>query len=86
MLISVTQNHIDKARVLCGGFVSSNNCPVALAIREVLGTDEVFVGGPDVIIEHQTYNLPLSVATFTLSFDCKRPVFPFKFRVGALRC
>ncbi len=80
MKISVTQSHIDK-----GKQGQCSNCPVALAMNEVM--DKVAVAYNYFLIgDGPRIALPAIVQTFILDFDCGRHVEPFEFEINYYVC
>jgi len=78
--VHVYQEHIDR-----GYPHSATNCPVALAIRDVVGTQDVSVI-PDVayvgtIFKGQRFDLPEEVSEFIFEFDADGDVAPFEFEM-----
>jgi len=76
--VSVRQEHIDR-----GKRCSATGCPVALAIRDVVGTQNVavvpnfaYVG---TIFTGQRFDLPEEVSEFIFEFDTGELVSPFEF-------
>ena len=81
--IRVTQRHIDSG--VSGG---STSCPVALAVREVLGVDaDVSVGSytlgyrPKNRLDYRLLDLPTRVTDFISRFDKGLEVDPFEFEL-----
>lgn len=91
MKITVTQHHIDK-----GEPSSCHWCPIALAIRSILGAGvkvrSGFVRFPK-LYRNQRRNLPESARQFIMAFDAKgrNPdldairIQPFTFEINDLR-
>lgn len=73
MRITVTAEDIAK-----GKRVSSNRCPIALAVRRVI-PDFLWVNNWYVITQRGARPLSKSASKFTRDFDKARPVKPFKF-------
>lgn len=79
MEINVTQEHIDKANELLNLMSRSECCPVALAIKEVLG-QEWSCGFSVAFKKHVgIIELPLHIKQFIDDFDNHKPVSPTKF-------
>ena len=74
--ISVTAEDIcrGKRRSPCG-------CPVALAIKRVIGMDRVYVSRLTVDILAKTVALPKEVTAFIIGFDMDRSGQPFTFEL-----
>ena len=80
MLIDVTQNLINL-----GIRGDGANCPVALAIKNAIGTDHVEVSDENTeFFEFGTYqeiDLPDAVCEWIARFDCGEPVEPMQFEL-----
>jgi len=82
MLISVTQDHIDR-----GYRKSSTECPVALAIKEAITVPAVVVGRYEIKLHAKSIGFlpPRSVQRFIRRLDSRHAVKPFKFRLDTTR-
>lgn len=77
MLIEVKQTHIRRGEKL-----NNQACPIALAIRESLGSEKVRVNREDVKIGRKTFDLPQKAQDFIDRFDdVKSSVEPFSFEL-----
>lgn len=79
----VTQEHIDK-----GWPCSGKDCPVALAIKEAIGTDKVSIGASFGIINGAKYAIAQRVQRWTGLYDCCEgfgPVSPILIHVDTER-
>lgn len=77
MVIEVKKTHIRRGRRL-----QPDACPIALAIRESLGSEKVQVHKEDVKIGRKTFDLPEEAQWFVDAFDTKKSsVQPFSFEL-----
>lgn len=77
MLIEVKKTHIRRGQRL-----QPDACPIALAIRESLGSKEVRVHAEDVRIGQKICDLPTEAQWFVEAFDTKKSsVHPFSFEL-----
>jgi hypothetical protein len=78
MQIEVTQKHIDK-----GERFAPCKCPIALAVIETLGRDQVYIGSQEVRINNLEktveIELPEAAREFIYRFDALKDVQPFTF-------
>jgi hypothetical protein len=82
MLIKVTEDHIKNGRR-----GSACECPVALAIKEATGCQDVRVGTSRLTIKNlgddcHDFLLPEKVFNFIWGFDHGKKVAPFEFEIG----
>lgn len=77
-LVSVTEQDIEQGR--CGSF---GGCPVALAVRRVMGTANVDVRRARIRVGRQAFRLPRSAYRFIQRFDGGYQVSGFGFRLVA---
>jgi len=82
MKVQVTQSDINHGTVC-----DEEECPIALAIRRILGKDAaehgIAVKGDSVLINFQRHSLPWSAIQFIQDFDSKSTeVKPFTFEIG----
>lgn len=77
MRIKVTQKHIKKGKV-----ASCGECPVALAIKERLQSNDVAVFISSVNINVLPYILTQKAARFVKDFDKGKRVRPFSFNLS----
>lgn len=85
MKIRVTQHHIN-----CGVRNSTGQCPIALALRDLVGTRDVSVGPSMLGYMDKTsisghfkwYMMPDEGAEFIALFDRGEPVEPFELEVS----
>ncbi len=80
--IYVSKKDITAARKDANGFVSET-CPVAQAIkrRPIFDPKTVDVGPRRFCANKKTFKLPPAVSKFIDSFDSKKDVKPFSFRI-----
>jgi hypothetical protein len=76
MKITVTEQHIEQGKQASQCF-----CPVALAIREATGIDQLCVLSIGVIFKTGSVNLPEEASNFVLDFDAGQAVEPFEFEL-----
>ena len=76
--VIVRQRHIDRGRCR-----SPKACPIALAMKEQLGTDQVAVFADGVRVGLQKYQIPFKARMFILNFDSGLPVDPLAFLMEA---
>lgn len=80
--VNVTQNHINRGKP-----DDASNCPIALALFEIMEKNNIRVEVevvPDQvtlsnILEASNFELPESAANFVAKFDNNERVMPFKF-------
>ena len=77
--VIVRQRHIDRGRCR-----SPKSCPIALAMKEQLGTDQVAVFADGVRVGLQKYQIPFKARRFILDFDSGLPVDPLAFLMDAV--
>jgi hypothetical protein len=76
MKVKVEQRHIDK-----GIPKSSSCCAVALAVREVVGHEDVDVDEYSIAVAYDSYRAPRKVTEFIEDFDRGDVVSPFEFEL-----
>ncbi len=78
MIIKVKKKHINQ-----GYRYSAGHCPIALAIKEVIGVRKrVLVPGNSVLLAHgREYELPFKVRRAIDYFDLHGEMKPFQFRL-----
>jgi len=77
MLIEVTQDDIER-----GVVADCFRCPIANAVRDVLGPDAVVRVECDFMdIGAKTVKLPIEAMKFIEAFDAEESVEPFSFEV-----
>lgn len=72
----------ERRRVEKRGFLYSQDCPIAIAVKAIFPSFEVGVDAEVVVIggvRGEVYELPDIAKRFALDFDRKRPVRPFSF-------
>lgn len=72
-LIKVTKKHIQK------GGKYYNDCPVALAIKDVFPDKTVSVDGMYIFVTPKNIKCPRSVSRFVNRYDDEKSVKPFNF-------
>ena len=77
--VIVRQRHIDRGRCR-----SPKSCPIALAMKEQLGTDKVKVYADGVFVDEQKYWIPFRARRFIYDFDTGFPVDPLAFLMDAV--
>lgn len=75
MIIRVTKRHIKL-----GKRFSTQNCPIALVLREQFA-GYIHVGITHAMIGRKTCNFSARTMKFIRDFDFHRPVKPFNFRI-----
>jgi hypothetical protein len=86
MVINVTQEHISKGKRL-----ACHECPVALAIAEVVKPEHEVMVDCDISILNQSAGIlwdaeyPPEVEEFIRAFDGDQPVEPFSFELDIPR-
>ena len=76
MRVQVTQDHIDNG---CRGLMGS--CPIALAVRELTGANNVLVLDCGVIADGRDSGIPREAREFVRRFDNGEKVQPFDFEI-----
>lgn len=71
MKLEITESHIED-----GDRGDCSNCPIALALRELCGTDDVYVDGVFISAGDRTWKTPDAAAHFIEDFDSGLPVGP----------
>ncbi len=77
MIIKVSDKHIKD-----GMKGKANYCPIALALREVVNTDNVSVDGSEIVIDKEFLPTPGVAESFIGQFDGNKPVKPFSFELN----
>lgn len=77
MKIIVTQEHIERGHVQCG-----DTCPIALALKEIVGHEDLWVGNMWIRIGDKYYDPPEEADEFITRFDGEMPVEPFEFELS----
>ena len=57
------------------------SCPIALACKKALKTNEIDVGETKLYVQNCRYNIPKKVQNFISCFDTGKKVKPFSFYV-----
>lgn len=86
MKITVTAEHIRKGRHQRKGYLRTENCPIARAIKEELGTIPISVALTEVRLgsKGKTHQLPKSAREFIRLLDCSKTTHlaePFTFEL-----
>ena len=88
MIIQVTERDIQKARLLRkkktrhARKTDGHVCPVALAVRRIVGDDAyVYVGPTYVMVGATEMELPPVATSSTRAFDAGRSLGPFTFNL-----
>ena len=74
MKIRVMRRHIKTGKPETG-----NQCPIALAIREYIGSDYVDVAKDTIIIGKAKFKTPTRTVRFIIRFDSLKQCKPFSF-------
>ena len=85
MLIRVTEQHIKEAnehRKIHLGKSLWDNCPIALAIREVFKNGVMVTKNTAHVGIGMHYRLCSEAIEFINKYDCKNEVGPFEFELG----
>ncbi len=77
MKIKVEQSDIDG-----GARCNGNHCPIALAIKRAIKSDDVCVGVIDGRIGLREILLPPAAIDFVAQFDLGKDVTPFEFEIS----
>lgn len=75
MKIEVTEKHIQSGHRGLG-----SECPIALAIREVIPDTHVFVTHSSITVG--SLRFPNNYSVFTRNYDNHREVYPFTFHLS----
>jgi hypothetical protein len=80
LVVVVRQEHIDR-----GVPTYSDQCAIALAVKEATGSDHVSMGRYELQIGPERWYGGADTAIFTYDFDNHRPVHPERFVFCRLR-
>jgi hypothetical protein len=74
--VQETQDHIDRGRPgkMC-------DCPIALAVKELTGSESVIVTWCGITTADQNCDIPIAAKNFIKLFDLGEKVQPFDFEI-----